>query len=378
MTRLLIADDSALMRKLLAEIFRAEGDFEIALARNGAEVLDLAATFRPDVVTLDVNMPVMDGLTCLSRLMIEAPCPVVMVSSLTRSAAEATLEALDLGAVDYVAKPEGTVSLSIDRIRPVLVEKVRQAAKVRLRKALRLKERVRHQIGSVENRSPRDAVPVPTVQRPRTSAARPQANAGEPDGLVLIGASTGGPQALETILSGLPEDLPWPVLIAQHMPATFTGIFAQRLDRLCRLAVVEVDRPRPLEPACAYVARGDADMVVARRPSGLIVLPVPASPSFVWHPSVDRLAQSTLQHLGASRLLGVLLTGMGNDGAQSLARIAAEGGRTIAEAEETAVVWGMPGELTRRGGAGQVIPLQDIAAAIIREVMPHAAGQKRP
>ena len=382
MTRLLIADDSALMRKLLAQIFEAEGGFEIALARNGAEALDLARTFRPDVVTLDVNMPVMDGLACLSRLMIEAPCPVVMVSSLTRGGAETTLEALELGAVDFIAKPEGTVSLSIDRIRPVLVQKVRMAAKVRLRPTLRLAERVRHQIGSAETQ----AVPGPAgararrppVRQPEVPAPVPAPAQGAVDGAVLIGASTGGPGAIETILSSLPADFPRPVLIAQHMPSVFTGIFAERLDRLCPISVVEVDRPRPLAPGCAYVARGDADMVVARRPSGPIVMPVPASPSFLWHPSVDRLVESALHHMGARRLLGVLLTGMGNDGAESMARLKGGGGRTIAESEDSAVVWGMPGDLARRGGACVVAPLAAIAEAIMREVRPDAADQARP
>lgn len=374
MTRLLIVDDSALMRKLLSGIFQDEGDFEIAVARNGAEALDLARSFRPDVVTLDVDMPVMDGLTCLGRLMIEAPCPVVMVSSLTRGSAETTLQALELGAVDYVAKPDGTMSLSIDRIRPVLVEKVRTAATVRLRRALRLRERVRHQIGEVAATTP--APPRPRTARPPAAPDAPRTAASVPEGLVLVGASTGGPLAVETILRDLPGDFPWPVLVAQHMPAVFTGIFAQRLDRLCALDVVEVTRPTPLRPGCAYVARGDADMLVARRPAGLVALSVPASPSHLWHPSVDRLVQSALQHMDAARLLGVLVTGMGNDGAESMTRLRQDGGRTIAEAEETAVVWGMPGALAGRGGADEIVPLPAIAAAVMKEILPHASDQK--
>jgi two-component system chemotaxis response regulator CheB len=385
MKRLLIADDSALMRKLLSGIFEAEGGFEIALARDGAEALELARTFRPDVMTLDVNMPVMDGLACLERIMVEAPCPVVMVSSLTRDGAGATLDALELGAVDYVAKPDGAVSLGIDRLRPVLVEKVRAAAGTRLSKARRLRERVRHQIGRAEA-----AVPAPTTRRaappvpapplapplapaPPRAVARRRAPGG---GLVLLGASTGGPGAVEAILSGLPEDFPWPVLVAQHMPSVFTAIFAERLNRSCPIAVVEADRPTPLLPGRAHVARGDADMVVARRPSGLVAMPVPASPDLVWHPSVDRLVRSAMQHVAPRDLLGVLVTGMGSDGAESMARLREEGGRTVAEAEETAVVWGMPGELVRRGGADVVAPLPDIADAILREVRAHAAGQK--
>src|SRR3954447_15642326 len=191
MIRLLIIDDSALMRKLLAGIFEQEGDFEIRTARNGAEALELAKSFMPQVATLDINMPVMDGLTCLSRLMIEAPLPVVIVSSQTPEGAETTLEALHLGAVEVVAKPEGTVSLSIDRIKPMLVEKVRAAAKARLRSTLRLTDRVRHRIGSMTGAA--DLAERPKPPPASASQAEPDAEASAPSapGLVLIGASTG-------------------------------------------------------------------------------------------------------------------------------------------------------------------------------------------
>lgn len=374
MIRLLIADDSALMRKLLGGIFGAEGDFEIEFARDGEEALEVARRFRPHVATLDVNMPVMDGLTCLGRLMVEVPCPVVMVSSLTRENAEATLEAMRLGAVDFIAKPEGTISLNIDRIRPHLVEKVRAAARARLRPTLRLAERVRHQIGRSGAAQAPDgpAPPMPPLPPmrgavPARSRRRPESG-GAIEGLVLLGASTGGPRAIEVVLSGLPGDLPWPVLVAQHIPAAFTGVFAQRLDQLCELTVVEVSRPTPLRAGHAYIGRGDADIVVARRPSGLVALSVPSSPSFRWHPSVDRLVYSALDVVEAPKLLGVLLTGMGNDGAAAMARVKAEGGRTIAEAEETAVVWGMPGDLVGRDGASIVAPLPGIVPSILKSV----------
>jgi two-component system chemotaxis response regulator CheB len=365
MIRLLIVDDSALMRKLLSGIFEQEGDFDIRTARNGAEALELAKSFAPQVATLDINMPVMDGLTCLSRLMIEAPLPVVIVSSQTLEGAETTLEALHLGAVEVVAKPEGTVSLSIDRIKPMLVEKVRAAAKARLRPTLRLTDRVRHRIGNMTG-----AASVPDRPKPPPALA-PQA---EPDtqtsapGLVLIGASTGGPQALEAVLTALPADLPWPVLVAQHMPATFTSAFAQRLDRICALSVHEVRQATPLRPGHVHIAQGDADMIVAQRPAGLIALSVPASQSHRWHPSVDRMVASALNLLPANRQVSVLLTGMGDDGATAMARLRAEGGHTIAQDEGTAVVWGMPGELVRLGGADVIAPLPDIAQRIVQAI----------
>jgi two-component system chemotaxis response regulator CheB len=371
MIRLLIVDDSALMRKLLSGIFEQEGDFDIRTARNGAEALELARSFAPQVITLDINMPVMDGLTCLSRLMIETPLPVVVVSSQTPEGAETTLEALHLGAVDVIAKPEGTVSLNIDRISPALVEKVRAAAKARLRPTHRLTDRVRHRIGG----APAVATP-PARPKPPAFGDRAGPDDAGP-GLLLIGASTGGPQALEAILTSLPADLPWPVLVAQHMPATFTSAFAQRLDRICALAVMEVRQSTVLRPGQVHIAQGDADLIVAKRPAGLIALPVPASQAHRWHPSVDRMVASALNQAPADRQVGVLLTGMGDDGAAAMARLRAEGGQTIAQDEETSVVWGMPGELVRRGGADVVAPLTEIAQRIVEAVTRKTAPKCR-
>jgi two-component system, chemotaxis family, protein-glutamate methylesterase/glutaminase len=356
--KLLIADDSALMRRVLEDIFLQEGDFQIRLARNGIEAIELVRSFDPQVVTLDVQMPGMDGLACLRRIMIEAPRPVVMISSLTAEGAEATLEAIELGAVDFVAKPSGTVSLEIDRLRPMLLEKVRAAANARIRRTLRLTERVRHQI-----RGASVAARIRPARAPRKASAR-SGTTGVP-GLVLIGTSTGGPAALDVVLPRLPASFPWPVLVAQHLPASFTGAFARRLDRECQLQVVEVDRPMPLEAGTIYIGRGDADVTVALRAAGVIALPAPAKASYLWHPSVERMVASALENIAASQLIGVLMTGMGNDGAEAMKRLRQGGGRTIAEAESTAIVWGMPGELVKNGGAEMVRPLEDIAATIV-------------
>jgi two-component system, chemotaxis family, protein-glutamate methylesterase/glutaminase len=354
--KLLIVDDSALMRKLLEGIFREEGDFDIQFARNGTEALELVRSFDPQVVTLDVQMPGMDGLACLGQIMIEAPRPVVMISALTEEGAEATLEAIELGAIDFVAKPSGTVSLEIDRLRPILVEKVRGAVHARIRRTLRLKERIRHQF--------REAGVPPGPAR----SGRPNAVPGKVDashGLVLIGTSTGGPAALDVVLPQLPQGFPWPVLVAQHMPASFTGPFAKRLDRTCELRVVEVTRPMPLRTGVIYIGRGDADLVVAHRSSGINAMSVPARRDYPWHPSVERLVGSALELYEPSRLVGVLMTGMGRDGADAMTQLFKQGGRTIAEAESTAVVWGMPGELVKNGGATRVDPVEAIAAAIV-------------
>ena len=354
MIKVLVVDDSALMRRVVGGVLREAG-FDVETAKDGMEALQRVHAFAPDVVTLDVQMPRMDGLACLDRIMLERPCPVVMLSSLTTEGAETTLDALELGAVDFLAKPDGAVSLSIDAFGPRLVEVIASAAKTRVRRAHRLLERLR------EKRAPRrvaESGPRPAIRRTAPSVG---------GGLILIGVSTGGPPALDMVLSSLPEDFPWPILIAQHMPATFTGSLAARLNGLCALPVVEVAKPTRIEGG-VYIARGDADMIVSRRTEGLIALPAPASAEHRWHPSVDRLVRSAMDHVAPSEMIGVLMTGMGNDGAAAMTALRAAGGRTIAESEETAVVWGMPGELVRGGGADLVEPLDAIGARLVQLV----------
>lgn len=351
MIKILVVDDSALVRKLIGQVFATQSDFEVQFARNGREALDAINLARPDVVTLDVHMPEMDGLTCLDRIMIEQPCPVIMVSSMTAAGADATLEALRLGAIDFVAKPTGAVSLRIGEMAQPLIDKVRAAAGARLKISSRLRERVRHRIGE-------GARVLPHRSRANSRAAT------KGEGLVLIGTSTGGPPALEALLTALPASFPWPIVIAQHMPATFTGPLARRLDGISRLTVQEVRDPVVLRPSHAYIGRGDADVIISRRGAGLVAMAAPAQADYPWHPSTDRLVRTALNHMAPSQLIGVLMTGMGNDGAEAMALIHEGGGRTIAEAEETAVVWGMPGELVRANGADFVVPLHKIAAEL--------------
>jgi two-component system chemotaxis response regulator CheB len=358
--KVLVIDDSALMRKLLGAALSGEKDFEVVFARNGVEGLDLLHKTAPDVVTLDIHMPQMDGLACLDRIMIERPSPVLMVSSLTREGAETTLEAMRLGAVDFVAKPEGAMSLHMTAFAPELVAKVRSAAGAKLKSSLRLRDRVKHRMGG--------------NLRPRVETA-PSRAAGA--GLVLVGTSTGGPPALEALLAPLRADFPWPIVIAQHIPASFTGPLSRRLDGLCRLDVVEVVRSMPLKPGCAYIGRGDSDVVVARGGGELVALPVAPEAGYPWHPSTDRLVRSAMEHVSPRQLIGILMTGMGNDGAEAMTRLHALGGRTIAESEETAVVWGMPGELAKAGGADWVLPLPRIAEQLERLTPHHAADQKK-
>ena len=350
--KLLIVDDSALMRRQLTQIFAAEGDFELRMARNGKEAIDENLAFQPDVLTLDVNMPEMDGLTALSHIMASRPVAVVMVSSLTEKGALSTFEALALGAVDYVAKPGGTISLSIDEIKVDLIRKVRMAARASLKKS----NCVRGLVAKLqEDRK--------AVKAPRPAFVRRSASARE--GLVVIGVSTGGPSTLEEILPKLPADFPFPVIIAQHMPAAFTGPFAQRMNQHCQLEVSEVTRPTELIPGNAYIARGGADVSVVERAGKLTVLAKPESAKHLWHPSVEMLGRSILEHCDAAHVIAVMLTGMGNDGADAFTEIRKQGGRTIAEAEESAIIFGMPRELIERGGATLVLPADKISAQLV-------------
>ena len=266
-----------------------------------------------------------------------------------------------LGAVDFVLKPEGAVSLRIDEFAPTLVEKIRAAAGAKIRKSARLRERVLHR-----TQRPRD--PAPTARKGKGRAARASG-----DGLVLVGTSTGGPPALEALLARLPQAFPWPILVAQHMPATFTGPLSRRLDDLCELRVIEVLQPMVVEPGCVYIGRGDADLIVTSRPAGLTAMSAPAQADYPWHPSTDRLVKSALAHVLPQQLIGVLMTGMGNDGAEAMATLSKLGGTTIAEAEETAVVWGMPGELVRAGAADWIEPVHNIASRLLEITPNHAA-----
>jgi two-component system chemotaxis response regulator CheB len=352
--KLLIVDDSAVMRRQLTQIFAAAGGFEIRQARNGLDAVAQNREFAPDVVTLDINMPEMDGLTALSHIMAERPVAVVMVSSLTEKGALATFEALNLGAVDYIVKPDGTISLSLGRVAEELVGKVRAAARARLKgqraSSIRgLAQRLR------EQRTPPPA-PLPRPQPTQGGEAA--------DGLVVIGASTGGPRTLEDILPHLPADFPWPVLVAQHMPSAFTRSLAERLDQACALRVVEAAAPMAVEAGTVYVAKGGADMVATVRAGRLTVLPKPEHAEHLWHPSVELLGRTVLAHCDATRVIGVMLTGMGHDGAHAFSELRARGGRTIAESESSCVVFGMPKELIDRGGASLVLPAERIAAQL--------------
>lgn len=355
-TRLLIVDDSALMRKHLVSIFAEAGDFEIATARNGIEAILQQKTFRPDVITLDINMPEMDGLTALSMLMAERPTAVVMVSSLTEKGAMTTFEALALGAVDFVPKPGGTISLSIDAVRQQLLDKVRGAARIKPgRERREIRQENREEVARPSLVKPRLQVPGSDLKVASTGLPM------WPFGVVCVGVSTGGPRVLEEILPQLPADFPWAVLVAQHMPPTFTQAFANRLNGLCPMEVLEVARPMPLQAGRIYIGKGGTDMVVTNRTGSLHVIPRPENPEFLWHPSVEALVRSVARNMNPAQVIGVMLTGMGYDGSDAMAALKQAGSRTVAESEESSTVFGMPSELIRKGGASVVLPSSEIA-----------------
>jgi two-component system chemotaxis response regulator CheB len=351
MKKVLVVDDSALMRRQLSAMLTDAGGFQIRTARTGAEAVAENLSFEPDVITLDINMPEMDGLTALSLIMAQRPVPVIMVSSLTEQGALATFEALNLGALDYLTKPGGTISLSIDQVKAELLHKVNTA--------LRAKLPSRPPVGSRGLVQRLKAEREQALSRPARWPSGSSAS-----GLLLIGVSTGGPRTLEEILPSLPEDFPLPVLVAQHMPAAFTRSFAERLNGLCRLQVREAATPMPVEPGNIYIGKGGADMVLVERAGRLTVIAKPENSQYLWHPSVELLGRSALDHCAADKLIAVLLTGMGYDGADAFADIKRQGGRTIAESEDSAVVFGMPAELIARSGASMVLPVDKIAAQI--------------
>ncbi len=348
--KVLVVDDSAFMRKAMRGIFE-DADMEVCVARDGVDALEQVRALNPDVVTLDINMPEMDGLTCLARLIDESPRPVVMVSSLTETGAAATLEALELGAVDYVCKPDGTVSLNIDLVAQEMVAKVRAAATARPRRAGSLVNRLRRQRAADGARAAMLAKPPPRLDVSRIE-------------VVLIGASTGGPGVLADVLGALPAGFPAPVIIAQHIPASFTKPLAERLNAACALSVRELVESRPLEPGTVLLARGDADVVLTRRAGGIAARSVPSGSTFRWHPSIERLVRSALAFCDPRSIVAAQLTGMGDDGVDALCELHARGGLTVAESQETAVVFGMPGELIRRGGATRVLPVSEIGAQL--------------
>jgi two-component system, chemotaxis family, protein-glutamate methylesterase/glutaminase len=344
--RVLVADDSALMRQTLRRIIDAEPGLELAgVARDGEDAVAKARELKPDVVTMDINMPKLDGISALQIIVGEQICPVVMVSSLTQRGAATTFECLELGAFDFVAKPDGTVSSQMGEVARDLIGKVKAAA------SAGVLDRVRR------SRAQR------TASRERAVAVAPR----EPSSPVAVamGVSTGGPATLLNVLPLLPKDLPASVFLVQHMPASFLAAFARRLDENCALKVVGARAGMAVEPGICYVAPGGLHLCPHRKSSGEVVIRTPAQPETLFKPSVNVMMEAVLRTYG-EKTVGVLMTGIGDDGASQMVAIRQAGGRTIAESAETAVVYGMPREAVERGGAEVVVPNYEIAGEIVK------------
>ena len=357
MIKLLIADDSALMRKLLEGVFRDEGDFDIRLARNGAEALELVKSFDPHVVTLDVQMPGMNGLECLSQIMIEAPRPVVMISSLTEEGAEATLEAIELGAVDFVAKPRIDIAGTLADYEEELIAKVRVAAGARVQARTGIPQR------AIDERHSTSAV-VPALNLRKMLRTT--------DRIIAVGASTGGTEAIRELLAEMPADAP-PIVISQHIPAAFSKSFAERMNRSSAMAVCEAQDGQQILPGHAYVAPGDRHLLVERDGARYLCRLSDGAHVNRHRPSVDVMFRSVAQNVGANAV-GVLLTGMGDDGARGLKEMMDTGASTIAQDEDSSVVWGMPGSAVKIGAAMHVLPLQRIGSLVLALVAKAAAA----
>jgi two-component system chemotaxis response regulator CheB len=341
----LIVDDSAFMRNALTSMLASDPEIRvIATARDGVEAVDKVVQHRPDVVTMDVEMPRMDGLEALRVIMDKHPVPVIMVSSLTTEGAKETLQALELGAVDFIPKNLSELSINIVKIKQVLIEKVKEIAK---RGAVRRRAR-------------------PPSER-ATPLAMPTRTTGERRiGLVVIGSSTGGPRALQDLIPMLPKEFPVPIVIAQHMPPNFTAPFAERLNQLSQITVKEAAEGDALRPGAAFIAPGGGHMKLLRKTIDVVVS-ISQNGEFIYRPSVDHLATSVAD-LFPGRALGVILTGMGNDGAAGLAAMKKTGCRIFAQNEETCVVFGMPKAVVEAGIADKVLPIEDMAGEIINAV----------
>lgn len=347
--RVLIVDDSALIRQFLSHLLSQDPNIEVVgVAHDPTGAWKKIEALRPDVLTLDVEMPHMDGLTFLEKLMATTPMPVLMVSSLTEHGCETALRALELGAVDIVTKPKVDIRLGMEELAEELIEKVKAAAVARVR-------------GKAYVATP---TIVPSVARHALRAAPPMIKT--TDTIVAIGSSTGGTEAVKEVLEALPPNSP-PILITQHMPERFTKTWADRMNSLCRISVKEAEDGDSVLPGHALIAPGNYHMTLVRSGARYLVRLNQDPPVNRHRPSVDVTFASVAKHAGGNSV-GIILTGMGNDGAAGLLQMKQSGAYTIAQNESTCVVFGMPKEAIQAGAVDAVLPLGDIPNALLRQL----------
>ena len=347
--RVLIIDDAALIRNMLTEILSSVKDIEVVgTAPDPLVARDKIKRLLPDVLTLDVEMPKMDGLTFLSNLMRLRPMPVVMVSSLTQKGADTTFQALELGAVDFVSKPEVDLAGTFHEYAEEIISKVRMAATANVKPLTRAKS-------AMQARPKHSADKVLSKAAPRSLKTTDQ--------IIAIGASTGGTEAIKEFLTMMPADSP-AIVITQHIPAAFSEPFSKRMDGICEMKVLHAEDRQQIIPGHVYIAPGSHHLMVERS-GARYYCRLNDGPLVNRHkPSVDVLFRSVVQHVGKNSI-GVLLTGMGDDGARGLKELHDIGAPTIAQDEQSSVVWGMPGEAVKLGGADHVLPLSRIHEKVL-------------
>ncbi len=348
--KVLVVDDSALVRKMLTEIMEQDSSIEVVgSAADPHMARDKIKKLQPDVLTLDVEMPKMDGITFLSNLMRLRPMPVVMVSTLTEKGADVTFDALELGAVDFITKPKLDFGNTIKDYGDELIEKIKVAANARVQ---------------VKLTPTRKAIPEKHSADVILKRHSKKSHFKTTDTIIAIGASTGGTEAIKEVLEDLPPDTPG-VVITQHIPEGFSTSFAKRMDTLSAMTVYEASDGQQILPGHVYIAPGNRHMFVARD-GARYICHLDDGPAVNRHrPSVDVLFRSIAQNVGKNAV-GIILTGMGNDGAAGLKEILDSGATTIAQDEKSSVVWGMPGEAVKLGAASSILPLDQVAETIIQ------------
>lgn len=384
--RVVVVDDSALVRSLLAEIINQQPDMEcIGAANDPLAAREMIRELNPDVITLDVEMPKMDGLEFLSRLMRLRPMPVVMVSTLTERGAEVTLRALEMGAIDFVAKPRLGVASGLRQLGDEIVEKIRIASQARVtrlaptmpapsasapvRGAATMATALANAAAGLPSGTRSSATPPPTAS---SVASRPLARLSTTEKVICIGASTGGTEAIREVLLGLPADCP-AIAITQHMPPGFTASFAARLNSLCPMAVSEARHGERILPGHAYIAPGGKQFRLERSGANYMAVVEDAEPVNRHRPSVEVLFKSAAQVLGPNAY-GVMLTGMGGDGATAMKEMRDAGSYNIAQDEASCVVFGMPRMAIQAGAAHEVLPLGKIARALMDRIQGSSGG----
>lgn len=356
--RVLIVDDSAFMRKVLETIFNSDPQFQVvAHAKDGREAMALAESLKPDVITMDINMPHVDGLQATAQIMTTNPRPIVVVSSESKEGAESTLKALELGAIEFVGKPSGAIDLDMQSVREELLRKVRMAAKVR-----------------VVRTASRFATSLQASNHRAAANPAPQSDAGKDTGaahdmrfpVVILGASTGGPATVMRLAPGFTREFPAAVIVVQHMPAAFTSQYAAQLAEFTEIRVKEAAPNEALQPGTLYICPGGQHLRLTS--SGRISLDATTGRINGYLPNIDVAMESVANFAGAMSI-GAVLTGMGNDGAAGARAIKKVGGLVLAQDEATSVIFGMPAEAIKIGVVDQVMGIDDIYAAIEKRVL---------